>query len=363
MSKIICNNNILGESMKSKLVQLFLKATLIGAMFILLLQSCTKANTKTQFTYMPANGNGIVASAGDITITEKELLLGIESDLYNAEKKIFEIKFNRLKALLIEKVMALDPKKKGMTNDEYLEKIIASTIKISDKEIKAFIKEKNIPKAHVNEQIKVRITEFLKVQKKKDAVDGWLGKKLNKTGVKVYIDQPARPVFDVKVGDSPNTHPKAKVTLVEFSDFQCPFCKKATETVQALKKKYGSKLNVVFKQYPLPFHNHAAKAAEAALCANDQGKFWQLHDQMFIDQSKLAVADIKTSAKKLGLNMAKFEKCLDSSAKSGEVKSNINEGQDVGVKSTPTFYINGQLLSGAQPLETFSELIDAELAK
>lgn len=326
--------------------------------------SCTKGNTKPSYTYKAPAGDGIAAKIGDITITEKELLDGLESDLYEMERKKFDIKFNKLNSMIIEKLMENDPKKKGLSNDEYMDKFIVSKIQVSEKEIEAFIKDKNIPAGQVNPQIKERISQYLMVEKKKEALDNWLAEKTQKNKIEVFFNQPRRPVYDVKIGDAPFFGGKdAKVEVVEFSDFQCPFCSKAATILKELKAKYGKKIKIAFKQYPLPFHSQAKMAAVASLCANDQSTdlFWKMHDIMFADQSKLSVEALKESAKKIGVDSTKFNKCLDEKTFLAKVDANIKEGESVGVKSTPTFFVNGQLISGAQPIEVFSEIIDEEL--
>jgi hypothetical protein len=169
-------------------------------------------------------------------------------------KRFFDIKFNKLNSIIVEKLIAKDPKSKGMTPDQYLDQEIAKTIKISDSDIQAFIKEKNIPKQHINPQIKERIKGFLTQERKKEALENWMAKKLKKQNVEVYFEKPKPPVFDVVVGNAPFVGgEKAKVEIVEFSDFQCPFCAKGADIVKALKKKYGKKVKVAFKHFPLPF--------------------------------------------------------------------------------------------------------------
>jgi len=184
--------------------------------------------------------------------------------------------------------------------------------------------------------------------------------------VEVYLSKPERPVYEVKIDGSPYTGASdAKVTIVEFSDFQCPFCAKGAKLVDDLKKKYGEKIKVVFKNFPLPFHKDAKRAAMAALCANEQGDkyFWKLHDKMFGAQHNLSKDGLKEMAKNIGLAEKKFAECLDTNKYMAQVESDINHGKDVGVKSTPTFFVNGKVVSGALPLETFSELIDKDLNK
>jgi protein-disulfide isomerase len=343
-----------------------MKSFLTWAMALVVIGGCTKGVSKPNFKFMPSNGKGIAVKAGDVSITESELNKGIETEIYEAKLKVFQIKFNRVKQIVIEKLMEKDPKKKGLTNDEYLEKYIASAGKVSKAQVAAFIKEKNIPAQHINPQIKERIKSFLMIEIKKKAVDKWLADRTKKSGITVYLDRPVRPSFDVKVGDAAILGNKdAKVTIVEFSDFQCPYCKKASETIHEVYKKYKGKVKIAFKNFPLPFHKNAKKAAQAALCAREQSadKFWKMHDKMFADQAKLAVADLKTSAKALGLNMTDFSKCLDSNKHQASLDQDTKDGKDVGVKSTPTFFVNGKLVSGAQPIEVFSEIIEEELNK
>ena len=155
------------------------------------------------------------------------------------------------------------------------------------------------------------------------------------------------------------------MTIVEYSDFQCPFCSKAAVTVGEIEKKYGSKVKVVFKNYPLPFHSQARIAAEAAQCANEQGVkfFWKMHDAMFADQTKLDQDNLIATAKKAGVKEADFKSCLAATKHKAVIDADMAEGQKLGIKSTPTFFINGKLVSGAQPAEVFSEVIDEELAK
>ena len=129
--------------------------------------SCSKGNTKPSYKYKAAVGNGVAVKVGDITITDKELMTGLETDLYEIESKKFDLKFNKVNSLIIEKIMDKDPKKKGLTNDEYMDKYIISKIKISANDINNFFKEKNIPASQVNPQIKERIKQYLLVEKKK----------------------------------------------------------------------------------------------------------------------------------------------------------------------------------------------------
>lgn len=328
--------------------------------------SCTKeADSKPQFIFKAAPNTNAAAKINGTIITVDELTDGAENELYEAEMKVYELKMNRLKGLVLKKLMEADPAYKG-DNDKFLDEQIAKNIKVSEQDINAFAEERKIPKDNLNEQLKERIKQFLINDKKQQAVDEWIGKKTASAPIEVYINKPSRPVKDVSAGDAPFVGgADAKVTIIEFSDFQCPFCARGANLMDEIKKKYGSKVKIAFKNFPLPFHNHAKKAAEAALCAHDQnkGKFWELHDKMFADQQGLAKDGLIAKAGTIGLDKKKFTECLDSNKFAKKVEENMAEGQNVGVKSTPTFFVNGQMINGAQPIEIFSEIIDEELAK
>ena len=153
----------------------------------------------------------------------------------------------------------------------------------------------------------------------------------------------------------------APVTLVEFSEFQCPFCSRVGPTLKQLEKDYAGKLKIVFMHQPLPFHDNAQIAAEASMAANEQGKFWEYHDKLFANQKALGRPELEKYATELGLDLAKFKDALDKGKFKDAVKKDSELGHKVGAGGTPTFFINGRKLVGAQPVEKFKMVIDAEL--
>lgn len=166
---------------------------------------------------------------------------------------------------------------------------------------------------------------------------------------------------------------KAEVTVIEFSDFECPFCRSFwRDTLPQLKKEYidTGKIKFVYRDYPLSFHLGAVPAAEGAECARDQSKFWELHDKIFQEQDKqgqgtiqFTKTDVVKWAGQIGLNMTKFNQCLDSGEYKAEVEKDVADGTAVGVSGTPTTFINGRSLVGAQPYSSFKAIIDEELSK
>jgi protein-disulfide isomerase len=339
---------------------------LMPILAFLVMVSCSDSISKPAFQFKPATQPGLAAKMGDIQVSEAELMDGIESEIYEAEQKLFDIKYNRLKTVIMQKLMDKDPNKKNLSNDEYLEKFIAKGVTVSEKEIEEFIKKQQIPQEHLNPMIREKIKGYLEMEKRKGAVDAWLAKQTAKTPVEVYMTKPRRPTFPVQVGNAPVMGGKsAKVTIVEYSDFQCPFCSRGAQIMSDLKKKYGDNIQIAFKNFPLPFHNQAEGAAVAGLCANEQGSqfFWKMHDAMFAAQDQLDIESLKKLGTKLGLKNPAYEQCLTSNKYLDQVKKDMEEGKSFKVKSTPTFFVNGQLINGAQPVEVFSEIIDEELSK
>src|SRR5260370_29433371 len=153
----------------------------------------------------------------------------------------------------------------------------------------------------------------------------------------------------------------APVTIGEFTDCQCPYCKASEATLKQLRDKYGDKIRLVHMDFPLPFHAHALDAAKAARCASDQGKFWQFHDSLFANQSKLAPADLKAEAKTLGMNTTQFDACFDKAKYEGQIRADQAVGEKVGVDGTPAFFIDGRPLTGAQRVPKFEERNQDEL--
>tara|TARA_Y100000310_G_scaffold89923_1_gene87062 strand:- start:23139 stop:23921 length:783 start_codon:yes stop_codon:yes gene_type:complete len=157
----------------------------------------------------------------------------------------------------------------------------------------------------------------------------------------------------------------APVTIVEFSDYECPFCARFySQTLKQIDEKYikTGKVKLIYRDFPLSFHTQAQKAAEAAECAGEQGKYYDMHDKLFESGVKGGVASFKTYAQEIGLDTSKFNTCLDTGAQAQEVQKDFLDGQQAGVQGTPGFFVNGVSVSGAQPFQVFEQLIEAELS-
>lgn len=199
---------------------------------------------------------------------------------------------------------------------------------------------------------------------------------LSSGGLGANIKQPTGPVAGERVNVSADDdafigNENAKVTVVEFSDFQCPFCRSFwSGAYQQIKSEYidTGKIKFVYRDYPLSFHPAAQVSAEASECAEEQGKFWEMHDKIFQEQAKqgtgtvtYGVVELKKWASQIGLTSAKFNQCLDSRKYKSEVEKDLADGSTYGVSGTPTLFVNGNPIVGAQPFAVFKALIDKEL--
>jgi protein-disulfide isomerase len=183
--------------------------------------------------------------------------------------------------------------------------------------------------------------------------------------IKILQENEAKKItrYRVEVGDSPSRGPQdAKVTIIEFDDFQCPFCNKVQPTIIKVLEKYPNDVRLVFKQHPLPFHKDAQLAAEASLAAGEQGKFWEMHDMLFENQKKLKEDNLLEYAQELGLDTEQFKASLADHKYKPQVDREAQQAVQIGATGTPAFFINGIYLSGAKPLDSFVKVIDDELS-
>ena len=314
------------------------------------------------------NPDAVVAKMKDGVITAKELNDLIKVQLKAAENKhameIYEIKNQAVEKLIQDRLLAAKAKASGKSEqdiikEEVLDKVQAPT----DAEVKAYYDQAKAQNPNVpplNDAIKAQIADQLKRQKTGPIGQAFLAKLKEEAKVEVFLSAPR---FNVTASGTSKGPKDAPITLITISDYECPYCGRAEETVKEVLKAYPGKIKLVFNDFPLPMHEHAQKAAEAAHCAEDQGKYWEMHDKLFSNQKALTIGDLKGYAKGLGLDTAKFDKCLDSGEKEKMIKDSVAAAEGLGFSSTPMFFVNGVLIQGAQPLPVFKEAIDRELAK
>jgi protein-disulfide isomerase len=310
----------------------------------------------------------VVATVGSTTITLGQVdeialrqpaenfgILRLSQAIYEARRvAIDELVGN---TLLDQEAKAQGVERTALFNREVSSKVTSPT----DAEITAwYLANQERVQGATLDQARKPIHAFLIQERTQTARQAYLDRLKVKTSVKLSLESPrqAVKVADVAAALGPANAP---VELIEFSDFECPFCLRAHPIVKQVMAAYGDRVRLVYRHYPLQQHPNARPAAEAALCAHDQGKFWPYHDRLFGDQSKLGEAGLKQAAADLGLDTGRFNTCLDSHTHRNVVDADIQAANSAGVTGTPTFFINGRYLSGAPPFEDFKRIIDEEL--
>ena len=281
------------------------------------------------------------------------------TDLYDQRRGLLD-------ELISRRLLEEEAKSKGKTLEQWFQNDYASTVpEPGDEEAKAFFEEHKaqIPPGQSFDDLKPRIKQAVKQQKLRDNMAKMLEGLKEKHHVAVALEAPEVPRIEVEAKGPSRGPEAAPVTIVEFSDFQCPFCGREYPVIEKIMKDYDGKVRLVFRNFPLDFHPFAQKAAEAAACAGDQSKFWELHNAMFSNQQKLAVDDLKGYAKTAGLDSAKFDKCLDSGEKKTQVEADQKAGAAAGVSGTPAFFVNGVFINGAVPYDQIKQAVDRELKK
>ena len=299
-------------------------------------------------------------------ITNQQVIDSIEEQLYQAELKIYELKYNRLRSMLLVRLIKAHPFSQGMKADDFIKKYVTKNPTANKADVDRLIKVNKVPIEKINAAFRKQAEEFIIEQKSRQALDQWFNTQSKEHGVIINLKKPARPKFEIPIGNSPVLgDANAPITLIEYSDFQCPFCARAEATVKQLLKNYPGKIKLVYKNFPLSNHDDAFIAAEAGFCAQEQSqeKFWQLHDIMFADPRGLNLQGLVSKAKSIGLDLVQFESCVKNSKFGLKVNKDLAEGSRFGVNSTPAFFINGKMLLGAQPYDAFKKIIDEELGQ
>jgi protein-disulfide isomerase len=310
-------------------------------------------------------GDPVVAKYNGTPVKASEAFAPIKTRLFDLEEELYRTKEQAINDFIEQRLLDAEAKKQGLPIEQLVEKSLgAESGEVTDKDIESFLTSKGLS---LNDpRIKKEdVRDYLRYRRRFDKRQAFVAKLRESANVKLLLQEPESPKLKVTADGYPAWgNPKAPVTIVEFSDFQCPFCSRAVPTLNQIKQTYGpDKVRIVFRDMPLPSHNRAEPAALASHCANEQGKFWEMHDKLFENQTKLEDADLKGYAKALGLDSAKFSECFDSKRYAGIIEKSKREAESLGIQATPSFVINGVLLQGAQPFERFKEKIDRAMSK
>jgi protein-disulfide isomerase len=292
----------------------------------------------------------------DIERRKMQAALQFQRDEHSAYERTLENMINK-------KLIELEAKKRSVD----AENLIRSEVDIkvsypSDRDVNNFYEENKARIPLAGDEALRQVREYLLQQRREAASGAFIAQLRKEYKVESYLE-PIR--FSVATDSSPTKGPAdAPVTIVEFADFECPYCEQLFPTLKRVEANYDHRVRIVYRQFPLnDLHPHAQKAAEASLCANEQQKFWDLHDSMYLDQHNLDVDSLKRKAAALKLDTTQFNNCLDTAKYADAIKKDVKDGTAVGINGTPAMFINGRYLSGAQPYEQIATIIDEELRR
>lgn len=314
------------------------------------------------------SSQGEVARAGALVVTRAELDQAIDSELRRMKaehaQSVSELERAAARELLDQKLLHQKAEQQGVSSDELLKREVAGRIAPpSEAELRtlydALLDQGEDVGSFASERDALVVT--------------WMGDRVER-GVDLYLRElrkeqqakillaPVLPPKEPVLADGPAVGPSAaKLTIVAFVDLECPFCADGDQTLARLRESHPNELRVVHQDLPLEFHEHAARAAEAVHCAADQGKHAELKSRLYAHQGDLGEAALARHARAVGIDAERFDACMSTGEKAAVVEASLARAEQLGVTSTPTYFVNGRRLEGAQPFERFEELISAEL--
>ena len=306
----------------------------------------------------------VVARVGDESIKRSELELAAAGQLVELELKKQEVLEQQLNRLLTDRVLKLEAAARQIKVDELVQtEVYAKTTEPTEAEIESFYEanKSQIPPQLTHEQALPQVKAYLSQQGRQKRYTEFVDELRDKYSASISLE-PLRLNVDAE-GHPTKGAADAPVTIIEFSDFECPYCSQLNETMNRILTAYSDHVRIVFRQFPLTsLHPRAMAAAEASLCAAENGKFWELHDALFSDQA-LQAADLRSKAESIGLDVEAFEACLSSGRHTAAVKRDLTAGGAVGVTGTPALFVNGRPLQGAVTYEQLEAVIKDELER
>jgi protein-disulfide isomerase len=301
--------------------------------------------------------SAVVAEVGNQKLTAAQLQEKEAGKLLQARYKYYLAEREALDQLIDQQVLEMQAAKESVTVDELIKKHVTVSLKEPTEDQIRFYYE-GLSSDEPYETVRTKILESVHEMRMSKAKADYITSLRDQFGVVVELGQPSAKV------DTTNAFrlgPKdAPVQLIEFGDFECPYCQKVHVELTRLREQFGDKVAIIYKDFPLPMHSSSQKAAEAARCAGAQGKFWEFHDSLF-ETHKLQVPDLKAEARTLKLDGARFDRCLDTGETTAAVKKDLEQAKHLGLTGTPSFFANGHFMSGAIVYAKLRETVEAEL--
>jgi len=307
-------------------------------------------------------GVGVVADVNGTPILAAELEQKVAGRLVRVRQEEYELRRQALDELIAERLVAAEAAKRKVTPEELArQEVDAKSATLLQVQIETVYEQNKARFAgQTREEALARIREVLGERAKAERRAAWERELRDAARVAVRLEAP-RATVAIPAG-APSTGPvNAPVTIVEFTDYQCPYCHRAQSVIDQVLSRYAGKIRFVHLDFPLDGHPGAIPAARAARCAGEQGKFWEYHRGLMTAPGSLDAADLARRAATLELDGSSFGACLSSGRHDDAIQASFRQGEELGVSGTPAYFVNGRMLSGARPLESFTELVDAEL--
>lgn len=342
-----------------------MKKLWIGA--VVLAAACSACSSTAAQAARQLAPTDVVATVGSTPITlaevdDKALQQPVASfGSVRLAQALYEARRAAVEDIVASTLLDQEARARGIDRAALVEKEIGSKVpSVTDDEVAAWHRanQGRVQGAPLD-QVRAPIRAYLIQERMDEARQRFIDVLKAKTTVLVRLEPPRQKVAEA--GGPAKGPADAPIELIEFSDFECPYCLRARPAVDQVLSTYGDRIRFVYRHYPLPGHPHARPAAEASACAAEQDRFWPYHDRLFANPSKLGASDLKQAAADLGLDAARFDACVDARKYKAEIDADIKAANDVGVDGTPAFFINGRMLSGAQPFSVFKRVIDEEL--
>lgn len=315
-------------------------------------------------------GGAVVASWQGGSLTYDVVQTELELPLKMLENEYLLNRYENELAVLQQKVdtqlLEAEAKKRGLpgVGDLLQAEVVGKTTAPSEAEVQeAYAQLARRFSGRPLEEVRTDVERAVMRRKQGDRQMAFLGELRKAYGLNVTLPFPDLPRFPVSADDDPSRGPAdAPVTIIQFAEFQCPYCGTAAQTMEKVMAAYEGQVRFVYRDFPLGFHEYAIPAAIAATCADRQGRFWPMHDKLMANQRALTDADLERTAKEVGVELGAWNTCRKDPALEEEVRKDMADGSALGVEGTPAFFVNGVFVNGAQPFERFQAIIDKELA-
>lgn len=308
-----------------------------------------------------------LARIGDRTFSAREVDARWKSDAPADQARLlqslYDARRTALDAVVADYLLDRAAAAAGLSREQFeLAEVARRARPVTDEEVRALYRtERRGAAGPPFEEAAPLLKEFLEEQHRQAARAELVAELKGKADLRVMLDPPRRTIA-IEPDDPSQGPADAPVTLVEFADFECPFCRDLAPTLSRLRAAYGERIRIVWKHFPLTtIHPQALQSAQAASCAHDQGRFWEYHDTLFANRTRLRAAALKQYARAVGLDAARFDACLDSAKFASRVEDALRAAARLGLSSTPSVFINGRIVTGAKPYEVYASIVDEEL--